>query len=109
MDACGFGWIGLLEECKAFAEACGVFVGYGEDADAALGAAGMADEVVASATVRVGDCGVYDLDEVGLVKHKINPALAAGRVEEVRLMRWGRAAAQTTGTEIERLPSTREA
>jgi hypothetical protein len=35
----------------------------GEDADAALGAAGLADEVVATASVRVGYCGVYDLNE----------------------------------------------
>jgi len=39
-------------------------VGYGEDSDAALGTAGMADEVRATATVGVGHGGVYDLDEV---------------------------------------------
>jgi hypothetical protein len=41
----------------------GVFVGYGEDSDAALGAAGAADEMVATAAVGVGYGGVYDLDE----------------------------------------------
>jgi hypothetical protein len=41
-------------------------VGDGKDSDAALGAAGVADEVMASASVRVGYGGVYDLDE-GLV------------------------------------------
>jgi len=34
-----------------------------EDADAALGAAGVADEVGASALVGVGYCCVYDLDQ----------------------------------------------
>ena len=43
VDASGFGWVGLLEEYEAFAEACGVFVGYGEDANAALRTAGVAD------------------------------------------------------------------
>ena len=38
-------------------------MGDGEDADAALGAAGFADEVVAAAAVRVGYGGVYDLYE----------------------------------------------
>jgi hypothetical protein len=38
-------------------------MGYGEDADAALGAAGFADEVVAAALVGVGYGYVYDLDE----------------------------------------------
>jgi hypothetical protein len=37
-------------------------VGDGEDADAALRAAGVADEVMASAVVGVGDCCVYDFD-----------------------------------------------
>jgi hypothetical protein len=41
----------------------GVFVGYGEDSDAALGAAGAADEVMAAALVGVGYGGVYDLNE----------------------------------------------
>jgi hypothetical protein len=53
-----------LFECgETFAEAGCVLLGYREDADAALGAAGFADEVVAAALVGVGDCGVYDLDE----------------------------------------------
>jgi hypothetical protein len=38
-------------------------VGDGEDADAALGTAGVADEVRAAAVVGVGYGGVYDLDE----------------------------------------------
>ena len=57
------GRVGLFEECEAFAEACGVFVGDGEDSDAALGAAGVADQVWAAAVVGVGYCVVYDLDE----------------------------------------------
>jgi len=44
------------------AEAGGVFVGDGEDADAALGAAGFADEVRAAATVGVGYGRVDDLN-----------------------------------------------
>jgi hypothetical protein len=38
-------------------------VGDGEDADAALRAAGVADEVMTAAVVGVGYSGVYDLDE----------------------------------------------
>jgi len=38
-------------------------VGDGEDADAALGTAGVADEVCASALVGVGYGCVYDLDK----------------------------------------------
>jgi hypothetical protein len=53
----------LFEGGEAFAETGRVVVGYGEDADAALGAAGFADEVVAATLVGVGYCGVYDLDE----------------------------------------------
>jgi hypothetical protein len=52
----------LLEGGEAFAEACAVFVGDGEDADAALRAAGMADEMMAAALVGVGYGCVYDLD-----------------------------------------------
>ena len=59
----GFFWVGLFEGGEAFAEAGCVLVGDGEDSDAALGAAGMADEVRAAAVVGVGYCGVYDLDE----------------------------------------------
>ena len=62
MDACGFFRVGLFEGGESCAEAGCVFVGDGEDADAALGAAGVADEVMASATVGVGYGGVYDLD-----------------------------------------------
>ena len=53
----------MFEGREAFAEAGGVLVGYGEDADAALGAAGFADEVRAAAVVGVGYGCVYDLDE----------------------------------------------
>jgi hypothetical protein len=58
-----FGWICLFEWGEAFAETGCVLLGDGEDADAALGAAGFADQVVAAALVGVGDCGIYDLDE----------------------------------------------
>jgi hypothetical protein len=54
----------LFEGDEAFAETSCVLVGYGEDADAALGAAGVADEVVGAAVVGGGYGGVYDLDEV---------------------------------------------
>jgi hypothetical protein len=53
----------LVEGSEAFAETGCVLLGYGEDADAALGASGFADEVVAAAVVGVGDCCVYDLDQ----------------------------------------------
>jgi hypothetical protein len=48
---------------EAFAEACRVLVRDGEDTDAALGATGVADEMLAATAVGVGYCGVYDLDE----------------------------------------------
>ena len=38
-------------------------MGDGEDSDAAVGAAGMADEVRAATVVGIGYGGVYDLDE----------------------------------------------
>ena len=63
VDAGGFFGVGLFEGGEAFAETGCVLVGDGEDADAALGAAGMADEVGAATTVGVGYGGVYDLDE----------------------------------------------
>jgi hypothetical protein len=54
-----------LFECgEAFAKTGSVLVGDGEDSDAALGAAGFADEVWAAAVVGVGYGGVYDLDEI---------------------------------------------
>jgi hypothetical protein len=53
----------LVESGEAFPEARCILMGDGEDAYAALGAAGMADELVAAAPVRVSYCGVYDLDE----------------------------------------------
>jgi len=61
--ALSLGWVGLFECGEAFAEAGCVFVGYGEDPDAALGATRFADEVVAATPVGVGNCGVYDLDK----------------------------------------------
>jgi hypothetical protein len=45
VDSGGFGWVSLVEGGEAFAETVSVFVGDGEDSDAALGAAGVADEV----------------------------------------------------------------
>jgi hypothetical protein len=65
LDALGFMWVGLFQGGEAFTEAGCVLMGDGEDADAALRAAGAADEVMASALVGVGYCGVYDLDEGG--------------------------------------------
>lgn len=53
----------MFEEREAFAETCSVFMGDGEDADAALRAARFADKMSAAATVGVGYCGVYDLYE----------------------------------------------
>jgi hypothetical protein len=57
-----FFWVGLLEGGEAFAQACAILVGDGEDAYAALRAAGMADEMMAAALVGVGYGCVYDLD-----------------------------------------------
>ena len=57
-------WVCLFEGGETFAEACRVFVGYGEDADAALGAAGFADEVVTATLVGVSNGRVYDLDQL---------------------------------------------
>ena len=59
----GSGWVCLFESGQAFAKACRVFVGYGKDSNAALKAAGFADEVVTSTPVGVGNGGFYDLDE----------------------------------------------
>jgi hypothetical protein len=59
----GFFWVGLPKGFESFAEASCVFVRDGEDADAALRAAWVADEVMAAAAVGVGYGGVYDLDE----------------------------------------------
>ena len=63
MDSCGSLGVCLFECGEAFAQTGCVFVSDREDADAALGAAGMADEVRASALVGVGYCCVYDLDQ----------------------------------------------
>ena len=59
VDARGFFWICFFKEGEAFAEARGVLVRDGEDSDAALGAAGFADEVGA-ATERCGCEGSVD-------------------------------------------------
>lgn len=56
--------IGGIEERKAFAEADGVELGDGEDADAALGASGSTQEPGAGAAGSVGDGGVDDLNEL---------------------------------------------
>ena len=63
LDAVGFFGVGLFESGEGCAEAEGVLLRDGEDSDAALGAAWMADEVMASAVVGVGYGGIYDLDE----------------------------------------------
>jgi len=63
VDACGSFCVGLFESGEAFTEAGCVFVGYGKDSDAALGTAGVADQVRASAAVGVGYGGVHDLDQ----------------------------------------------
>jgi hypothetical protein len=63
LDAARCLGVGLAEEVHAFAEAGGVFVRDGEDADTALGAAGFADEVGAGASCGVGQSSVHDLDE----------------------------------------------
>ena len=64
LDAGGAGGVGLGEGGEAVAEAGGVLLRDGEDADAALGAAGAADEVRAAAGGGGGEGGGYDLDEV---------------------------------------------
>jgi hypothetical protein len=63
VDASALRQVFFVESLEAFAEARGVFVRDGEDSDAALGAAGMADEVVTAASIGVGNCGVYDLEK----------------------------------------------
>jgi hypothetical protein len=64
LDTRGAGGVGLGEGGEAFAEAGGVLLRDGEDSDAALGAAGAADEVLAAAGGGGGEGGGYDLDEV---------------------------------------------
>ena len=61
----GAGGIGRGKELEAGAEAGGVLVGDGEDAVAALGASGAADQLRAAAERGGGQGGVDDLDEVG--------------------------------------------
>ena len=63
VDTGGPGWVSLFECGEAFAEAGCVLVGDGKDSDAALRAAGVADQVMPAAAVSVGYGGVYDLDE----------------------------------------------
>jgi hypothetical protein len=63
VDIGGPGWVGPFECSEAFAEAGCVLMGNREDADAALGAARMADEVMMTASIGIGYGGVYDLDE----------------------------------------------
>ena len=64
-------------------------MGDGEDADAALGAAGAADEVMAAAAVGVGYCGVYDLDEGehGMVSGRFALVADGERCDESRYRR----------------------
>jgi hypothetical protein len=73
VDARCSGWVGLVEGGEAFAEARCILVGDGEDSDAALGAAGFADEMLAAAAVGVGHSGIYDLDEIGVGRHGVRP------------------------------------
>ena len=63
VDACGFLGVGVFEGGEAFTETGCVFVGDGEDSDAALVAAGAAGEVGAAAGDGGGEGGGYDLDE----------------------------------------------
>jgi hypothetical protein len=53
--------VGLGESFETFAKASRIFVSDGEDSDAALRAAGLAGEVVATAAHRVGERGVNNL------------------------------------------------
>lgn len=61
MNARGFFRVGLGESFQAFAQACCIFMGDGEDADAALGAARFTDKMMATAMHRVGERGVNNL------------------------------------------------
>jgi hypothetical protein len=62
-DAVGSGRVGLVEFGEGFAKVVRILLGDGEDAYAALGAAGTADKVRAAALGGGGESGVYDLDE----------------------------------------------
>ncbi len=79
--------IGGIEERKAFAEADGVELGDGEDADAALGASGSTQEPGAGAAGSVGDGGVDDLNELRIAEE----SAMGSRIEEVGVknLRWG--------------------
>ena len=77
-------WVCCFEDGEAFAEAGCVFVGDGEDADATLGSAGVADEMRAAALVGVGYGSVNDLDE-GL-RHESGDGLLGCFALEGRLL-----------------------
>ena len=64
-DACGAVGIRFGEEVEAIAQAGCVLLRDGEDADAALGAAGAADEMLAAAGGGGGEGGGDELDEIG--------------------------------------------
>jgi len=70
VDAGGAGGVGLGEGGEAFAEAGCVLLRDGEDSDAALGAAGAAYEMRATASGGGGESGGYDLNEV--VRHGVD-------------------------------------
>ena len=83
LDAGGAVGVGLGEGSEAFAEACGVFVRDGENSDAALGAAGAADEVRAAAKSGGGESSGDNLDQVvrrGLADFCLSPVVPTPRV-----------------------------
>ena len=63
-------------------------MGYGEDANAALGAAGTADQVGAAAVVGVGSGCVYDLDK-GLSHVMEKKVRALRECPHLRIEIWG--------------------
>jgi len=66
LDAAGAFGIGFCEEVEAVAETGCVLLGDGEDADAALGAAEAADEMLAAACGGGDEGGVDDLEEIAV-------------------------------------------
>jgi hypothetical protein len=80
--------VGSDEGGKTFAEAGGIFMRDGEDSDAALGAAGAADEMRAAAAVGVGYCGIDDLDE-GLRHGNDVEGSRVARCPHLRIEIWG--------------------
>jgi hypothetical protein len=88
VDASCFGWVGLFQDAETFAEARCIFMGDGEDTDAALGAAGAADEMRAAAAVGVGYCGIDDLDE-GLRHGNDVEGSRVARCPHLRIEIWG--------------------